>query len=324
MAHQKDDDLMKRWLLGLAFCLGVVPVYAAEFPTRPIRIIVPVAPGGASDLTARLIGEAASPLLGQPVVIENRPGANGNLGMDAVAKAPKDGYLLGNCSIGNCGVNPSIYDMPYDVRRDLQPVFWTTSLSNVLVVRSASPIKTVEDFLAAAKTRQMSYGSSGFGSAQQMSSELFGKATETKFLHVPYRGSAPALQGLLGGNIDFLIDNLSTLVGQVQGGELRALAVTGPRRSASLPDVPTLVELGHKVEVLAWFGLVAPAGTPPEVVKVLNDAFNKALQSPAVQTRFKDLDLNPEGGTVERFTTHIDAELTKWQAVVASAGIKRE
>jgi tripartite-type tricarboxylate transporter receptor subunit TctC len=170
----------------------------------------------------------------------------------------------------------------------------------------------------------MSYGSSGFGSAQQMSSELFGKATETKFLHVPYRGSAPALQGLLGGNIDFLIDNLSTLVGQVQGGELRALAVTGPRRSASLPDVPTLVELGHKVEVLAWFGLVAPAGTPPEVVKVLNDAFNKALQSPAVQTRFKDLDLNPEGGTAERFTTHIDAELTKWQAVVASAGIKRE
>lgn len=308
----------------MAFCLNAVSAGAAEFPTRPIRIIVPVAPGGASDLTARLIGETASPLLGQPVIIENRPGANGNLGMDAVAKADKDGYVLGNCAIGNCGVNPSIYDMPFDVRRDLQPVFWTTSLSNVLVVPSASPIKTIEDFLATAKTREMTYGSSGFGSAQQMSSELLAKATDTKFLHVPYRGSAPALQGLLAGNIDFLIDNVSSLAGQVAGGQLRALAVTGPRRSAALPDTPTLLERGHQVEVLAWFGLVAPAGTPAEVVKTLNDAFNKALLSPVVQDRFKSLDLNPEGGPPERFATHIDGELKKWQAVVTAAGIKKE
>lgn len=315
---------MRPILFALALCLGALPAGAADFPTRPIRIIVPVAPGGASDLTARLIGETASPLLGQPVIIENRPGANGNLGMDAVAKADKDGYVLGNCAIGNCGVNPSIYDMPFDVRRDLQPVFWTTSLSNVLVVPSTSPVKTVDEFLKAAKARQMTYGSSGFGSAQQMSSELFGKATDTKFLHVPYRGSAPALQGLLAGNIDFLIDNVSSLAGQITGGELRALAVTGPRRSATLPGVPTLLELGHQVEVLAWFGLVAPAGTPPDVVKTLNEAFNKALQSPVVQDRFKALDLNPEGGSPERFAAHIDGELKKWQAVVTAAGIKKE
>ncbi len=315
---------MKRLSLVLALGLSALPASAVDFPSRPIRIIVPVAPGGASDLTARLIGENASALLGQPVIIENRPGANGNLGMDAVAKADKDGYLLGNCAIGNCGVNPSIYDMPYDVRRDLQPVFWTTSLSNVLVVPSTSPIKSVEEFLKIAKTREMTYGSSGFGSAQQMSSELFGKATGTKFVHVPYRGSAPALQGLLAGNIDFLIDNVSSLAGQVTGGQLRALAVTGPKRSATLPEVPTLLELGHQVEVLAWFGLVAPAGTPPDVVKKLNEAFNKALQNPVVLERFKSLDLNPEGGSPERFAVHIDGELKKWQAVVAAAGIKKE
>jgi tripartite-type tricarboxylate transporter receptor subunit TctC len=304
-----------------ALLLMAIPA-RAEFPDRPIRVIVPQAAGGASDLIARLLGEGAAPALGQPIIVENRTGANGITGMDAVAKSDKDGYTLGLCAVGSCATNPLFNASPYDVKRDLQPVFWAASLSNVLVVKDDGKIKSFDDFVQLARSKQLTYGSSGIGSAHHLGSELLAKALGVNFLQVPYRGGAPAMTGLLAGDVDFMIENISTVVGSIQPGQLRGLAVTSNGRSPRLPDIPTFPELGHdSVVIEPWFGFVVPTGTPEAVVKKLNGALDEALRSSKVSARFKDLDLRPEGGNVVRFGDHITSEIEKWRLLVMSRGI---
>jgi tripartite-type tricarboxylate transporter receptor subunit TctC len=311
-----------RHTMLVALCLSAMPALALDYPVRPIRLIVPTAPGGASDLISRLLGEEASKILGQPIVIENRPGANGNVGMDWVAKADKDGYAIGNCAIGVCSVNSLFYKMPFDVKRDLTPVVLATSLTNVLVVKNDDKIKTLDDFIKLAKSRELNYGSSGLGSAHHMSSELLGKELGVKFQHIAYRGAAPALTAVMAGELDFMVENASQVVAHLESGALKGLGVTSPKRSPMAPSIPTFAEQGYpKVIVEPWFGFVVPAGTPPEIVARLNQAFNQALELPAIRARFKELGLNPEGGTPERFGEHIDAEHAKWKSIVAAAGI---
>jgi tripartite-type tricarboxylate transporter receptor subunit TctC len=293
---------MIRIVSALAWCLMALPALA-QFPERPIRIIVPTAPGGSSDIVTRIIAEAATPFLGQRIVVESRPGGNGNVGMDLVAKSPPDGYTLGNCAIGTCTVNLYLYRMPYDIRTDIQPVFWATSLTNALAVNANLPVRNVEEFIALARTRTLFYGSSG----------------------VPYRGAGPAMQDLMGGRMDFMIENISTVLGPARQGAIRPLAVTGPTRSDAAPDLPTFTELGYRdMVVLAWFGFVGPANMPPEVVTTLNTAFNRALQTELVQTRFREMSLVPEGGSPERFQQHINGELARWERIVRERGIKAE
>jgi len=315
---------MIRVASALAFCLMAVPAFA-QFPERPIRIIVPTAPGGSSDIVTRLIAEAASPFLGQRVVVESRPGGNGNVGMDAVAKAAPDGYTLGNCAIGTCTVNPFLYRMPYDIRTDIQPVFWSVSLTNALSVNANLPVRNVEEFIALARTRPLNYGSSGIGSLHHMSAELLGPQLGVRFEHIPYRGAGPAMQDLMGGRIDFMIENISTVLGPARQGAIRPLAVTGPTRSDAAPDLPTFTELGYRdMVVLAWFGFVGPANMPPAVVATLNNAFNRALESDLVKTRFREMSLVAEGGPPERFQQHINAELARWERIVRERGIRAE
>jgi len=311
-----------RYAAVIALSLSAAPALALDYPVRPIRLIVPTAPGGASDLISRLLGDEASRILGQPIVIENRPGANGNVGMDAVAKSEKDGYTLGNCAIGVCSVNSLFYKMPFDVKRDLAPVFWATSLTNMLVVKNDGKIRTLDDFIRLAKSRELNYGSSGLGSAHHMSSELLGRELGVKFQHVAYRGAAPALTAVMAGEIDFMIENVSSVVAYLESGQLTGLGVTSATRSAMAPAIPTFAEQGYRgVIVEPWFGFVVAAETPAEIVARLNQAFNQALQAPAIQARFRQLGLNPEGGSPQRFGEHIEAEQAKWKATVEAVGI---
>lgn len=311
-----------RYAAFVALYLSAAPALALDYPVRPIRLIVPTAPGGASDLISRLLGDEAARILGQPVVIENRPGANGNVGMDAVAKSEKDGYTLGNCAIGVCSVNSLFYKMPFDVKRGLAPVFWATSLTNMLVVKNDGRIKTLDDFIKLAKSRELNYGSSGLGSAHHMSSELLGKELGVRFQHVAYRGAAPALTAVMAGEIDFMIENVSSVAAYLESGQLTGLGVTSTKRSAMAPAIPTFAEQGYQgVIVEPWFGFVVAAGTPAEIVARLNQAFNQAIQAPAIQARFGQLGLNPEGGSPERFRAHFEAEQAKWKATVEAAGI---
>ena len=315
---------MRRWLVALLLALAAPPALAA-YPERPIRIIVPTAPGGGSDIITRLLTNAARPLIGQPFVIENKPGANGNVGMDVVAKAAPDGYTLGHCAIGVCSANRALYAMPFDIQHDLAPVFWAASVMNMLGVNAALPARDLREFIALARQRELSYGSTGVGSAHHLSAALLGGVFGVKFLHVAYRGANPALQDLLAGRVDFMIENVSTLVEHVRAGRLRGLAVTGTARSPIAPDLPTLGELGYPdVTLLAWFGFATTAGTPPEVVETLNRLFARALAAPEVQARFAELGVIPEGGPPARFGAHIAAEIAKWQDVVTRNGIKPE
>jgi tripartite-type tricarboxylate transporter receptor subunit TctC len=315
---------MIRIISAVACCLIALPALA-QFPDRPIRIIVPTAPGGSSDIVTRIIAEAATPFLGQRIVVESRPGGNGNVGMDLVAKSPPDGYTLGNCAIGTCTVNPFLYRMPYDIRTEIQPVFWATSLTNALAVNANLPVRNVQEFVALARTRPLFYGSSGIGSLHHMSAELLGPQLGVRFEHVAYRGAGPAMQDLIAGRVDFMIENISTVLGPAREGAIRPLAVTGPTRSEAAPDLPSFTQLGYRdMVVLAWFGFVGPANMPPAVVTTLNAAFNRALQTDLVQTRFREMSLVPEGGSPERFQQHINAELARWEQIVRERGIKAE
>ena len=315
--------MMRRWLLAAALSVTALPALAA-FPERPIRIIVPTAPGGSSDIVTRLLTNAAREFIDQPFVIDNRPGANGNVGMDVVAKAPPDGYTLGNCAIGVCSANRALVPMPFE-QKDIEPMFWSASVMNMLALNAAVPAQSLAEFVQLARTRELSYGSSGVGSAHHLSAALLGGVFGVKFLHVAYRGAAPAIQDLLAGRVDFMVENVATLVEHRKSGQLRGLAVTGAARTPIAPDLPTLRELGYPdVTLVAWFGFATRAGTSPEIVATLNTLFNRALQAPVVQARFAEMGLIPEGGPAARFGAHVAAEAAKWQDVVIKNNIKPE
>ena len=313
------------------FMLAAVSFAAAaaeQFPTRPIRVIVPYAPGGNVDISARIIAPPLGEALGQTVVVDNRPGAGGNLGAALVAKATPDGYTLLVGSSGPLSVNPVIFkNLPYDSLKDFAPISTVQAVPLVLLASPKSGFNSVADLIAAAKSRpgKMTMASAGAGTTNHFAIELFASMAGVKVLHVPYKGSGPALSELLGGQVDTMIDQLAASIGYVKDGRLKVLAVTTPQRAAALPNVPTLDELGYKgYQASTLLGLLAPAGTPKPVVAKLNAAVRKVMDNSAVAERFRGLGANPGASSPEEFSTRIRDELAQWRVLVKKLNLKFE
>ena len=300
---------------------------AQAYPNKPIRFVLPYTPGGTTDALLRPLAQRLSETLGQPVVVENKPGANGIVGSDFVAKSPADGYTLVLGAIGPFAVSSALQKLPYDPVKDFAPVTFLASVPNVLVVLPSMPVNSVADLVAHAKTRagELTYGSTGPGSSNQLSAELFNLAAGIKTTQVAYKGGAAAQVDLLGGHISMIFDNLPAAMPQIKAGKFKALAITSLKRQAALPEVATMDELGYpKFEAGSWFGALAPAGTPRAIVDRLNAAMVAALRDPALRDRYvsQGFDLNP--GSPEQFAAFMQSETVKWQRVVSEAGIRAQ
>jgi len=320
---------MKPVLALFALTVLCTPAYAADqFPTRPIRLIVPYAPGGNVDISARIISPSMAEELGQSVVVDNRPGAGGNLGASMVAKATPDGYTLLVGSSGPLSVNPVIFkNLPYDSLKDFAPISTVQAVPLVLLASPKSGFNTVADLIAAAKSRpgKLTMASAGAGTTNHFAIELFAQMAGVKVLHVPYKGSGPALSELLGGQVETMVDQLAASIGYVKDGRLKVLAVTTPKRAAALPNVPTLDELGYKgYQASTLLGVLAPAGTPKPVVASLNATLRKVMGNNTVAERFRGLGANPGASSPEEFSNRIRDELAQWRALVRKLDLKFE
>ena len=317
--------MFKRLLVLAAF--AAVQALAQPFPSKPIKIVVPYPPGGFNDTLGRTLADKMQKDWGQTVVVENRPGANTLIGTDYVAKAPADGYTLLVVAFP-FAVTPSlIRNMPYDTLRDFQPIVLAATSPNLLVVNPDMPIHSVQELIAAAKAKphSLSYASTGNGSSNHISMELFKTMAGVDIVHSPYKGSAPAVTDLLGGQVQVMFDNVPNVLQHVKAGKLRALAVTSARRTPLAPDIPTVAEAGVPgYDLSVWFGVVAPAATPREVVQKINAECLKILAMPDVRERFLAQGVEPVGSTPEQFGEHIRAQMAKWTKVVQDAGVKAE
>lgn len=304
------------------------PLRAAEYPSRPITLVVAFTPGGPSDVLARIVGKQMEQLLGVPFVIENRPGAGGNIAADAVAHAAPDGYtlLMGNNSI--LATNESLYKrLTYSPQKDFSPITLIGTQANILVVNPTVPANSLKELIALAKAQpgKLNFASSGHGAAAHLAGELFKTEAKVDIVHVPYKGAAPALQDLIGGHSQLMFATAASVVGHIKGGKVRALAVTTLKRTQILPDIATMDEAGLPgFEASTWHGLVAPAGTPSEIIGKLRGAAVKALHDPGVQASLARLGVDIVGGTPEQFKAYIAAEVPKWAAIVKASGAKME
>lgn len=302
-------------------------VYAQAYPNKPVRLIVPAAPAGTTDILARMIAQKLTEALGQSVLVENRAGAGGIIGTEAVAKATPDGHTLIMGNIGPNAINYSLYKkLPYQAS-DLAAVALAASVPNVLVVPAALPVASVADLVALAKAKpgQIAFASSGSGQSIHLSGELFRISSGLNIVHVPYKGSGPALIDLVAGQVALMFDNLPSSLPLVNAGKLRALAVTSAARVAQLPNAPTMIESGFPgFEVTAWFGVLAPAKTPDVVIQRLNTEVVRALQLPEMRTRLTDLGATPGELSPQQFTAFMQAETEKWAKVVKSSGLQLE
>jgi len=312
---------------ALAQAPGAAP--PATYPTKPIRLVVPFTPGGSTDILARAIGQELTKAWGQSVIVDNVPGAGGSIGADKVAKAPADGYTLLMGHIGTLAVNPSLYPrLPYNPVKDFAPVAWVARVPNVLVVHPSVAAKNVKELVALAKARpgQLNYGSGGNGSAANLATEYFKMQTGASLLHIPYRGTAPAVTDLMGGQIQVLFTGAPAVIGQIKAGQLRALAVSSPKRLDALPDLPTVAEAtGIKdFEADQWYGVVAPAGTPREIVAKLNLQINQALNAAELKTRLNNEGAVATPSTPEVFGQLIAREIGRWKPVITSGRVKAD
>ncbi|WP_455270217.1 Bug family tripartite tricarboxylate transporter substrate binding protein [Rhizobium herbae] len=307
-----------------ALALGTA-VQAQEFPDRPVTLVVPFAAGGSTDVVARIIGQKMSDDLGQQVVVENVAGAGGNLGADRVARAEPDGYTILMGTVATHALNPLILKTkPYDPEKDFAPVSLLVLVPNVLVVNPELPAKNVAELVALLKAapEQYSYASSGNGTPLHLSGELFKKMAGVSMQHVPYKGSGPALNDVIGNQVPIMFDNLPSSSGHIKSGTLRALAVTTKERAPSFPDVPTIAETIPGYETYTWNALFAPAGTPKEAIDRLNASAKKALADPAVADKMKEFSATIVASTPEELATHVTAELAKWGPVVKDANVQ--
>jgi tripartite-type tricarboxylate transporter receptor subunit TctC len=311
---------------SLLACGAPAVLAQANYPDQPIRLIVPFPPAGGTDTVARLLAEKITTAQGWNLVIDNRPGAGGNIGMDVLAKSKPDGYTLGVGQTANLAINPALYPkMPYAALKDFAPVALIAGQPLVLVVKAESPYKSLADLVAAAKAKSggLSMASAGSGTVGHLAGELFAQRAGVKFLHVPYKGAAPAATDLMSGQVDLFFATPQSAIPLMQGNRLRALAVTSSKRVPVLPDVPTVDESGYKgFEATDWKALVAPAGTSPEIIKRLNAAVEKALSQPDTLSKLLAEGSVPLGGTPERFTQFLKAESVRWGEAVRKAGVK--
>ena len=329
MPASKQRAVWWTGMLAAALIAAAAGEAAAQvYPTRPVTIVVPFAAGGGNDIMARLLGQHMSRALGQQFVIENRAGAAGTIGARAVAKAPADGYTLMVGHSGVFGVAPSLYaNAGYDPRKDFAPIGLIASFQQILVVHPSLPVRSVAELIALARKEpgKITYATAGIGSGSHVSTELFTAMAGIKLTHVPYRGSGPAQTDLIGGHVAMTIQTMPSAIGAVRSGVLRAIAVTGEARSPILPDLPTIAESGVPGYVaVIHYGLVAPAGTPRTIVERLNAELNAALASADVRTRIADEGGDPLPGTPEQQAADIDAEETKWSALVRTLGLRVE
>jgi tripartite-type tricarboxylate transporter receptor subunit TctC len=305
-----------------------MPALAQSFPDRPVTLVIPFAAGGSTDVVGRIIAQKMSDELGQQVVVQNVGGAGGSLGAANVARAEPDGYTILMATVATHALNPLILKTkPYDAEKDFAPISLLVLVPNVLVVNPELPVKTVEELVALLKANpdKYSYASSGNGTPLHLSGELFKSMAGVSLQHVPYKGSGPALNDVIGNQVPIMFDNLPSSSGHITAGTLRALAVTTAKRAPSFPDVPTMAESGVPgYETYTWNALFAPAGTPPEIVARLNTAANNAMKDPTVMERMKEFSATIVGSTPEELATHVKAELAKWTPVVKDANVSMD
>jgi tripartite-type tricarboxylate transporter receptor subunit TctC len=321
---------MKIALRALAIaclCLPISATLASGYPERPVHWMVPSAPGGGTDASARIVAPRLAEILGQPVVIDNRPGASGGIGAEVVARSAPDGYML-LAAIASHTSNPALMKLSYDFARDFAPVSLIVTLPNVLVAHPSLPAKNEKELLALAKARhgELQYATGGIGSNQHMAMELYLAMTGVQMMHVPYKSVGPALNDVVGGHVKLMMSNLFVALPHIRAGRLRAYGVTSAQRSAAAPEIPTFAELGLKgYDAVQWYGMVAPAGTPREVIEKLHAAMVQVLNEPAIRERFLADGADPTPSrTPEEFGAFIRAEMVKWAKVVRDAHIQAE
>jgi tripartite-type tricarboxylate transporter receptor subunit TctC len=313
------------WAALCAATLGPA-VQAADYPVRPVKWVVPYPPAGTTDVLARIVAQWLTEKTGQPFVVENKPGAGNNLGVEVVVNSPPDGYTMLLVNPAN-GINATLYkNLNFNFIRDIAPVAGLVRAPNVMEVTNSLPVKTVAEFIAYCKANpgKINMASSGSGTSVHLSGELFKSMTGCDMVHVPYKGAGPALVDLIGGQVHVLFDNLPSSIGHIRSGKLRALAVTSEQREPSLPGVPTVGETVPGYEATAWFGIGMPKGTPREIIDKVNAEVNRALADPKMRERLAELGGRPIGGTPEDFGKVIAAETAKWEKVVISSGAKVE
>lgn len=315
-----------------AIVFAATPAAAqSSWPTKPVKIVVPFAPGGTTDILARAVAPELSKAFGQQFIVDNRAGAGGNIGADIVAKSAPDGYTLLMGTVGTHGINKSLYrKMAYDAQKDFAPITLVAGVPNVMVMNAEKAktlgINSVPDFIRYAKAHpgQFNMASSGNGTSIHLAGELFKSMTGIFMTHIPYTGSGPAMMAMVSGNVDVMFDNLPSAMPQIKGGKLKAFAVTSAQRSSAMPELPTVEEAGglKGFEASSWFGLLAPAGTPPEIVNRIQQEVAKSLNTPAIKEKLLAQGAIPSGNTPQQFTAFIDAEHKKWALVVKASGAK--
>ena len=314
--------------LAAACALAATAIAADVYPSKPVRIVVPFPPGGPADVLARTVGDRLQAAFGQPVVVDNRPGAGGNIGMELVAKAAPDGHTLALAPAGNLTVNPSLYrNVPYDVARDFAPVTVIAAVPNVLVINAQVPAKDLAELIAYAKANpgKLNFASPGPGSGAHLAGELLKSSAGIDMVHVPFNGIAPAVTAVVAGDVQVMFAGTSSAMPHVASGKLRALGVASPKRIASAPALPTLDESGLPgFDVTSWYSIVAPASTPPAVVERLQREIAKALDAPEVRTKLAGLGAEPVANTPPDFAAMIKVESAKWGKIVKDANIKAE
>ena len=313
-------------LSALALGAIVLPAQAQDkWPSKPITYVVPFPAGGTTDILARLIGQKLGPALGTTVIIDNRPGAGGNIGSEMVSRAAPDGYTIMGGTISSHSINASLYKLSYDPLKSFAPITLIGTNANVLVVNPSSPFKSVKELVAAARAKpgSLSFASAGNGTSQHLSAELFKTMTGIDMVHIPYKGSAPAIQDVIGGQVPLMFDTTVVAGPFIQSGKVRALAVTSAKRVASMPDVPTMAEAGVPgYEVVSWQAMFAPAGTPPAIVQRLQAEVAAILKQPDVQERLAKLGVEPSGMPPQQLAEFQAAEIAKWAKVVKAANVK--
>jgi len=313
------------------FLIAKTALAQTAWPTKPVKIVVPFAPGGTTDILARAVAPELTKAFGQTFIVDNRTGAGGNVGADIVAKSPADGYTLLMGTVGTHGINKSLYSkLPFDPQKDFAPITLVAGVPNVMVMNADKAktlgINNVPDFIKYAKAHpgQLNMASSGNGTSIHLAGELFKSMTGTFMTHIPYGGSGPAMMGLVSGNVDVMFDNLPSSMAQIKSGRLKAFAVTSGQRSGAMPELPTIEEAGKLkgFEASSWFGLLAPAGTPADVVLKLQQATASALNSPAMKEKLLAQGAIPSGNSPQEFAAFIDAEIKKWAPVVKASGAR--